>query len=242
MGWLRKVLGRGEPEPEPPPLDLDPSLLTLLEAHGLPALDRQLRFADLMGDPDWHLDQANGLLRLGAQVFPAQVLGTTSWHSGTWLWAWANPSIAEPLTTRSREAARIGEERGLPLLTTASVDLDTVGDAHFLALAVGGLLGADAYYRCPHDAGEVVVLLDVPSIRGPVAHPEVRALTVVPRSATVPGVLGAASIAGYLRWLGLPVTETEREVRIGDGTAGTFTYDELGRLTGMTGTVSAGPA
>jgi hypothetical protein len=59
--------------------------------HALFALGRQLLLADLVGDLDWAYDLPTGLLSCGDRYrWPAEVLGTESEETGTWLWAWAN--------------------------------------------------------------------------------------------------------------------------------------------------------
>ena len=151
MKWLRGITGGrvAAVQDSAPPLDHD--LRNLLDSHGLAAFERQLAFADLVGDRDWSLDQDDGFLRLGPDlVLPAQIIGSTSTKDRTWLWAWANPSIADPLCVRAREAARIGREGGVALLVEPELSMDRIADCHLVALAVSGLLDADAYYRGPH--------------------------------------------------------------------------------------------
>ena len=79
MGWLRRLTGPGATSGETgsgTPDAIDRDLLALLEAHGLPAFERQLRFAELVADRAWRLDQEGGRLLMGDDLaFPAQTLG-----------------------------------------------------------------------------------------------------------------------------------------------------------------------
>lgn len=238
MKWLQKLAGRAAPVDSES--QLDPGLQTLFDEHGLAAFDRQLRFGDIAGEMDWNLDQDAGTLRLGADlVLPAQILGTTSAANGTWLWSWANPSVSDGLTTRARELARIGEERGLAVLTDPELDPGRYGDGHVIALAVAGLLDADAYYRCPHAGGEVYVLVEIPQVRAGREPPVERAIGVITHATSaLPLPPTKAGITNYLRGLGAPVAESEHEVRVGDGEAGAYWFDELGRLIEITSPMS----
>lgn len=239
MKWFRGILGTKPNDVQP--LDLDPQLQALLDEHLLPAFDRQLAFGEIVGDRDWQLDQDAGVLRMGDDmVLPAQVLGTVSEASGSWRWAWANDSVAENLTRRAREASAIGRERGIGVLTDADVDLGRILDGHVLALVVADLLGVDAYYRCPYDGGEVFVLVEL-SLMGRERAESVssRAMSVVSQALLgVPVPIRQTAVSNYLRGLGLPVRETDGDLRVVDGPQARFRFDRQGRLTEIQGTRS----
>ncbi|HVS52048.1 MAG TPA: hypothetical protein VHD62_06800 [Opitutaceae bacterium] len=72
----------------------------------------------------WNIDQVRGELIF---TFPdiiawarAQIVGTLDTHAGTWMWAWANPSVADALKKDSLRVRAYGEERGIRRLTTPS--------------------------------------------------------------------------------------------------------------------------
>lgn len=230
MGFLKRLRGGGTP-PEP----IDPAIWALLEARGLAAFDRQLAFGEVAGQRDWSLDQEAALLRLGEDLeLPAQLIGSAAHRQRTWLWAWANPSVDEAMTIRSRELRAIGEARGIDALSTPEVPLGRVGDGHTLMLAVVGLLDADAYFRCPYAGGEAFVTVAAPQVREvAVGSPGVRAVTVVSMALT--GALlpvTRASVEAYLRWLGLEIEVTEAGIQ-GVGGSPSFDFDELGRVTSI---------
>src|SRR5687768_7573555 len=73
-------------------------------------------------EDDWGLEQDEGELVLtrsdGVQArAQAQIVGTFDSGSGTWLWSWANPSIARPLAECARRVKRYGEQRRVDRLT-----------------------------------------------------------------------------------------------------------------------------
>jgi hypothetical protein len=69
----------------------------------------------------WDLIQDEGILRFSNPDGPivrasAQIVGTLDSESGTWLWSWANPSIAPGLTNDAQIVRRYGQERSIPAL------------------------------------------------------------------------------------------------------------------------------
>ncbi len=241
MGWLRTLTGKADPAPRPTG-DVDALIRdtqALLDDGGLAAFERQLRLAELIEDRDWQLDQVAGELRMGTDlVFPAQILGSASAVSGTWLWSWANAKLDPGLTRLATDARAIGAARGIPLLSEPGFDLSDPALGHLVAMAVSGLLDADAYYRCPYEGGAAYVLLEAPAARTSTDAPMTRAFFTITRAVeSMPPLLTRPSIAGYLRSCGLAVTVTEREILVADGESATFRFDKLGRLTEIDGTL-----
>jgi hypothetical protein len=82
LGLMMMRFLRRRPEPPEP----DPDFLGLLAEGGLASFERQLGFAELVGERDSLLDQESGVLRLGDDlVLPVQLLGSEATGSGTWL-------------------------------------------------------------------------------------------------------------------------------------------------------------
>lgn len=231
MKWFRELLGRGGSDEQ---IALDPDLGDVLVEVGLAAFDRQIAFEALVGDRDWQLDQDAGVLRLGADlVLPVQILGSASDRAGTWLWAWANPSVEERLTAAARSVKALGGDRAAAVLTDAEVDLARVGDAHLLALAASGLLDADAYYRCPYPGGAAFVLVEVAGGRTRVDRDAgARAAAVIGRAIVdVPQLVSRPSVERYLDHLGARFTRRDDEISIDRGP--TIRFDALDRLIDM---------
>jgi hypothetical protein len=224
--------------PKDPPPDPDPSLIALLADGGLAAYDRQLAFASIVGDRDWLLDQETKVLQLGDDLWlPASDLGSVAESAGTWLWAWANESVAPDMRTDAERARQIGSDRGLDLLTTPEVDVARIIDGHLLALAISGLLDADAYYRCPYRRGAAYVTVKLSSVR---AAPDRvgRHLGELVRQALVdlPYVVSRASIESYVGKLEVPASINGDRIVVEDGP--TFTFDDHGFLTVLDETIT----
>lgn len=216
-----------------PPPDPDPSLLTLLAEGGLAAYARQLAFAEIVGDRDWLLDQETKVLQLGDDLWlPASLLGSAADAAGTWLWAWANESVAPDMRLDADRARQIGSDRGLDLLTTPEVDVARIIDGHLLALAISGLLDADAYYRCPYSGGAAYVTVKLSSVRAAPDRPGRHVGELVRRAlGDMPYVVSRTSVESYLGVLGVPTSIDQDTIVVEDGP--TLTFDELGRLTAL---------
>lgn len=240
MGWLRRMVGRRGVTQDDTPTQPDPELQGLLDEYGLSAFDRQLALSEILGDRDWTFNQDDGVLRIGDDItLPAQILGSVSKRSRTWLWAWANESIDDALDAGSRRLARIGREHGLTILVEPQLDLARIIDGHLLALGAVGILDADAYFRGSHPGGEVFLLVTEPRVRQPAPVPAVHAVNVISAATSLPQIVTPAGIANYLRGLGLAVIAEAGEIRLGPGDAGVFRFDELGRLVEVRVTVDA---
>jgi hypothetical protein len=171
------------------------------------ALARQHALADLIGDNDWNLSLDTGTLSFGPDLaFPAQLLGTESEHSGTWLWAWANERI-EPAPGMLDAALKLrayGERHNVPELTTPHQTLDDV-DGFKLAMVGVGLCGADACYRGPYDGGAVLVLMTGTPLAGPLRTPKLRRMSIITEISRVGFANPKAAIQAYLEQEGEPV-------------------------------------
>lgn len=156
---------------------------SLLE-HAIAAFDKQLHFADVVGQLNWQFDMASGLLSFGDRYrWHAQVLGTESQSSGTWLWAWANDAsnIPEDLLQASLTMRTFGEQHEIPELTSPAVSFDEI-DGHTLAMIASGVCRANAYYRAPYDGGAAYLLIMDESFFHNTDEPLSRIATVFPQA------------------------------------------------------------
>jgi hypothetical protein len=231
VSWLKRLRGGGA---KPPPIEPDPGFMLLLADHGLVAFERQLAFAEVVGERDWQLDQDAGILQLGDDLaLSAQILGSAADESGTWLWAWANPSVDASLTQAAWRTREIGDQRGIAALTEPEVPLARVIDDHTLVLAIAGALDADAYYRCPYPGGAAFVTVEVAGTRGnDRVDPATRAVEVINAALMAfPHILGRRAVDRYIETIGAPYARDGAMISIG-GKA-TLRFDELDRLTGF---------
>ncbi|TCC61052.1 hypothetical protein E0H73_17495 [Kribbella pittospori] len=114
-----------------------------------------------LGSADrWDLDQTTGLITWSfpdkVATAPAQILGSFSPTSGTWLWAWANQSILPEL---SRDALAVRDwamANGQEALARAKVEADEQLASTLVALAVR-ITKARGFYRAPSGNSVVVI-------------------------------------------------------------------------------------
>lgn len=85
---------------------------------------------------------------------PAQILGTYNTGDGSWLWAWANPSIGDELSRDARKLKRYGERKGFPKLADEKWS-GSEDDAWGVTAIASRLCNAQGAYRGP--AGSTLV-------------------------------------------------------------------------------------
>jgi uncharacterized protein DUF6882 len=104
------------------------------------------------GEEEWLLDQDQGQLTFKfpgrSTKAPIQIIGTFNTGSGTWLWAWANPLIADHLKTDALGLKEYGEQCGIPRLTTPEWAAQE-SDCWYMAALACELFGRQGAYRGP---------------------------------------------------------------------------------------------
>ncbi|MGG2460948.1 DUF6882 domain-containing protein [Streptomyces sp. RGM 3693] len=87
---------------------------------------------------------------------PAQILGSFSPASGSWLWAWANQSILRDMSRDARTFRDWAEANGHPALAQPKIEADEKTAATLAALAVR-VTEATGYYRSPGGNSSVII-------------------------------------------------------------------------------------
>jgi len=98
----------------------------------------------------------NGLPRIVASIV---VVGSTSFASSTWLWAWGNSSIPEECRKGMEQVRQLGETRQFSLLGQDKITDDEYLGWELTAIAAS-VLGAKGAYRCPSERGFLYVIYD----------------------------------------------------------------------------------
>lgn len=158
--------------------------MSLFAIHTTFAFDRQLLLAELIGDLPWAYDLQTGTLSFGDRfAWQAEVLGTESEETGTWLWAWANEAsnIPPDQQAASLKLRVLGEEHGIAVFTEPMVPLDHVDGHAFASIVVGEGLGK-AYYRGPYEGGAAFLLITDEQLLFQVDDPLRRIMTVFPQA------------------------------------------------------------
>ena len=99
-------------------------------------------------------------------IFPAQIAGTYSFESKSWLWSWANPSIQDALklaSTRLHEWGKACEEP-CPVVTSAQIGCGEEEPCWGLAAATLALMDKGfTLYRGPDQHGQTYFVLSEPT-------------------------------------------------------------------------------
>lgn len=148
--------------------------------HLGPALARQRELAERFGlGARFHFDlEAQRITFEGPRGEPvararALILGTFSLRSRTWVWAWANPSLASQHQAAARDLCDRFPRRDLWEISTPQFASDegTIWALASLVTALGDPAGPDparrGVYRAPMDGGSVFLLLDAVEAVGP---------------------------------------------------------------------------
>jgi hypothetical protein len=136
-------------------------LADLFCRHVATSFDKQCHFWDIVAGMDWHFEVATGLLSFGDQFhWRADILGTESDGTNTWLWAWANESsqIPESLLHTSLQMKDLAERYQVPELRLPEFPLGEI-DGEFIAMLASGECRANAYFRAPYDGGAAFLLI-----------------------------------------------------------------------------------
>lgn len=109
----------------------------------------------------WDIDQDIGDLVFSnadgfTAVAPAQIIGSYNANDGTWLWAWANPSVVEALQADALKLKAYGEEHGIEKLTKPKWS-GTEDDAWEMAALAVHLCEQQGAYRGP--AGSTYIFM-----------------------------------------------------------------------------------
>jgi hypothetical protein len=108
----------------------------------------------------WDFEQESGELVLTFSdkiaKASAQVIGTFDGRAKTWMWAWANLSIAEPVKRDSMRVLEYGKQHGIRRLTMPQWPCEEMDAWSMVALACR-LCGSNGAYRGP--AGTTFVFM-----------------------------------------------------------------------------------
>ncbi len=210
----------------------------LLEKYGAIVLEKQLDFADLIGEYPWSVDMKKGEISFTEDLtFNFQIMGTFSHSSETWLWAWANEQsgIPEPLLEQALKLKKYGEEHNIDLLTLSDFDFSQE-ELHLMGTIAAGLFDNDAYYVADYGQGAMLVTINDDKIKNARKDSPQRVLTVFPQFISQFDVNHKNAFENYLMLKGYEVYETENAVKASkNGNEITTEFDKLSRLTNLKG-------
>jgi len=124
-------------------------------------MEKEAKLARIIGEQMHQLDLDAGVIRFGRDLaLPFQVLGTESFNTLTWLWAWAEEQteIPENLIQTSLQLRDWGVHEGIREFTIPSVDIDKA-DGNAIALVGTQITRANSFFRDSYEGGAVYLLI-----------------------------------------------------------------------------------
>ena len=235
---------------------MDQQLIALYHRHVAAAFDRHLRFNDFLErkapGADWEYDSETATLSFGKLKFEAPVVGSHAEHNNSWLWAWSNKHLKLTVTNRALgETVRMLVHRlGVHSLAAPGFSLEpllgselTEDAAHVLGMVLSRELDFNAYFLTPYDGGTGLTLIRDKRLAHTERKPLARIKTVFPQ------VIDALTVhdhrlafASYVHDYDFTATDIPGGIRVKQGKDELVArFDDRNRLTGIDGTITAGP-
>lgn len=187
---------------------------TLLEKYAAVAFEKQYNLAEIIGENSWEIDINTGLIHFGDDSkFPMQILGSYSFDSGTWLWAWANEvsSIPDNLLVEANKLKTLGETYNIEFLTMPEYEMEPT-DIHALGLIASGEFNSSAYYAGNFGSGILLLTLKDESIDNVPHNEQLRILSIFPEITATFAVNHRRSLKNYLNAKGYTIYEDGNEL------------------------------
>lgn len=212
----------------------------LLEKLGAVNLDKQHSLAELIGSSDWSIDLDTKMISYANGIeFPIQIIGTYSFSSETWLWAWANEAsnIPEELLLDANILQQYGIENNIEVLFVPELPADTT-DVHTIGMIASGLTNSSAYYAANFGEGIILVTIKSPQIDLVEFNEQARILTVFPDLISTFELIHSEALKSYLKARNYNIEENNNELIANKGNnIITATFDNDGRMTNFNGEI-----
>jgi hypothetical protein len=217
---------------------------SLLARHAGLSFEKQCALSDYLGSHNWLLSNGRDAISFGpGKDFPAQILGTESQSTFTWLWAWANEAsgLSPDVVRDSIRLRELGEKFGIQELLEPEIEMGAISGHHF-ALIASGVCDAAAYYRGAYDGGAVYVLLYDPEKKILRDESMIRMSTVYVDLIRQIELEHKSAFRYYAEAKGLEIIEAGDSVVCRKDNRDVFraTFDSRGRLTELESTFKPG--
>ncbi|MCC6905971.1 MAG: hypothetical protein IT326_09025 [Anaerolineae bacterium] len=209
---------------------------SLFLAHIAASYDKQVYLHDSLGDNHrWQFDLTEGILTFNSRLsFAAQVLGTESLESHTWMWGWANEASGIPphLLEAALKMRALGEREHIRAFTASQMLLDGHISGYRFAVSACGVTQANCFYRAEYDGGALYLLIRDPAFRWRITDPLLRIARLFPEMVAKVGISNHLNaLLHYLQFYELDWTRTDRYISARQpGTTLTAEFDAEHRL------------
>ncbi len=220
----------------------NPGLRDALSTYAGIAWDRQIDFAEKVGDRPWSADTSQGLIAFGDDLrFRMQVLGSYAFESGTWQWIWANTQaeVAPAFTEVARQLLGFGNAQQLALFTQPRSTVREE-DLHTIGLIAAGADESAGYYLGNYGEGILLALIDPGhGLPAPATSKPERVLTVVPQLISEFELNHRMLLRHYLEAKGFAVQDDGDQVTASQGANRVSAkLDAQGRIAAINGSIN----
>lgn len=204
-------------------------------------------YNDFHPSAEWQVDLSEGRFTMGGKTIDVHGLGSFG-TDGSWLWAWANEPTFPPgskVLTSCLRVREIGQRLGIPEFVTPRLELGDFSDprmaAERIAWAAMGVIGSRGYAGVSAGTGARVYLLAADQA---VPLAEFSALSfprMVISGINVFSTSHSDTVVGYFDRFGISHRWLDERHLVAVWPGGTETnvdFDERGRFTGNSGTLS----
>jgi hypothetical protein len=224
-----------------------PTFSDLLEHHAATSMEKQWHLETFLGEHQWNLD-----LELAKMTFtlenqetiecPVQLLGTQSYSSNTWLWAWAN-SASSDWSADGLQAAHLlqelGAKEGVEEFTVSQFELNQ-RSGHEMGIIACGICQENAYYVGDYGSGAAICLIKLPQLQTDQSTDALRMSMVMTRVINGIAVNHKSTLLNYAKAKGYPVLVEGSTIKVTCPNQQILRteFDQLGRLTNIETTIS----
>ena len=213
----------------------------LLEQHAGLTVEKQRALSQLLGSHRWDASIPDGKLSFTLEsgetiTCDVQLIGTESYESQSWLWAWANKQSNLPLKLLRgvMELQEFGAVSKIEPLTHDRLELSEF-PAQALAIVATGFTDADAYYRGDYGSGALYCALKLPELRERAPTTALEIVGVMTELISAVELNHRRALLNYVKAKAWRVFNEERTItaQANDGSRVVAHFDELDRVTGL---------
>jgi hypothetical protein len=209
-------------------------------------MENQERLGQLIGDSSWGIDIDKGLLvftnpdtdEIVAEL-RAQIIGSQSDATKSWLWIWGNDGMnLSPAQYSYAEAVRIAAiPQGESVLTAQNeFVLPEATFGYEMAILCAGFNGVFGYYRCPYEGGSAFAIIASYPAAEALPPDAMRTVRTITDTISVFSFDHSAAVRAYL---GEPVTVAGdvHTFRLDEKNQIELTFDSQGRIANISTTL-----
>jgi hypothetical protein len=213
----------------------------LLEQHAGLTVEKQRALSTLLGSHRWDANIPDGKLSFTLEsgdiiTCDIQLIGTESYESQTWLWAWANKQSHLPLKLLRTvmELQEFGVVSNIEALIRDSTPLNEI-PAQAFAIVATGFTDADAYYRGDYGSGALYCALKLPDLRERPPTTTLEITGVMTELISAVELNHRRAMLNYVKAKSWRVFNEERTItaQASDGSRVVAHFDELDRITSL---------